>query len=119
MLVLTRKENETIFIGEDIRIVVVEIQSSQVKIGIACPDVLPIMRGELGRRTKKGRWPNVSPDEVVFLLQYAVDLAEYGTLPCPVQRKEELHNLLEIIRQIKTWAFDEWLERYSHWHKES
>lgn len=117
MLVLTRKKNETIFIGEDIRIVLIDLEPKQARIGIACPDALSVMRAELGPRTKKGKWPNLTPDEVAFLLERVVDLAEYWTFPCPIQRKEELHNLLEIIGQIKSWVFDEWLERYSHWYK--
>lgn len=119
MLVLTRKKNETIFIGEDIRIVLVGLQESQARIGIACPDALTVMRAELGPRTKKGKWPNLSPNEVVSILHRIQDLREYWTFKNPKDRKKELEDLLEIHTQLQDHVFVEWLERYSHWYKEA
>lgn len=46
MLVLSRRENEVIEIGDDIRIVVVRIGHS-VRLGIEAPADLKIRRGEL------------------------------------------------------------------------
>jgi carbon storage regulator len=46
MLLLTRKINETVFIGENIRIIVVWICSKQVRLGIEAPPELSILRGE-------------------------------------------------------------------------
>lgn len=45
MLVLTRKENERIRIGENIDIVIVKTGNA-VKIGIDAPDSVPVVRGE-------------------------------------------------------------------------
>jgi carbon storage regulator len=47
MLVLSRKLNETIIIGDDIRIKVVGISGSQVRIGIEAPGDVKVMREEL------------------------------------------------------------------------
>jgi carbon storage regulator CsrA len=50
MLVLTRKLNERIRIGEDIEITVVRLTDNRVKIGIAAPRGTKVLRGELDER---------------------------------------------------------------------
>ncbi|HEY2475539.1 MAG TPA: carbon storage regulator CsrA [Candidatus Cybelea sp.] len=47
MLVLTRKSNQSIMIGSEIRITVVGFDGDQVKIGIEAPSDVPIRRSEL------------------------------------------------------------------------
>jgi carbon storage regulator len=47
MLVLSRKLNEEILIGENIRIKVVMIRGNQVRLGIEAPDDVAIIRQEL------------------------------------------------------------------------
>ncbi|MFT8887942.1 MAG: carbon storage regulator [Ethanoligenens sp.] len=47
MLVLTRKRGESFLIGKDIEITVLEQQGDKVKIGIAAPRALPVLRKEL------------------------------------------------------------------------
>jgi len=47
MLVLSRKSNETIIIGDDIEIRVLEIKGETVRIGIEAPKSIDILRGEL------------------------------------------------------------------------
>jgi carbon storage regulator len=47
MLVLSRKEGEAIFIGENVKIVVVEIDRGKVRLGIEAPRDVPIYRQEL------------------------------------------------------------------------
>ena len=47
MLVISRKVSESIMIGNDIEIVVTEIGSERVKIGINAPKGVPILRREL------------------------------------------------------------------------
>ena len=47
MLVLTRKLNEGILIGDDIYIVVTNLSSSKVNLGINAPNDVPILRAEL------------------------------------------------------------------------
>lgn len=47
MLVLTRKPGQKIFIGDDIKITLMEIRGNQVRIGIDAPESLPICREEI------------------------------------------------------------------------
>ncbi|MFH1146316.1 MAG: carbon storage regulator CsrA [Pseudomonadota bacterium] len=47
MLVLTRKKGESIVIGDDIRIYVVEIKGKQVRLGIAAPATATVHREEV------------------------------------------------------------------------
>ncbi len=52
MLVLTRKSGQGIWVSEDIRIVVVDIRESQVKLGIEAPKETPIYRDEIYEKVK-------------------------------------------------------------------
>lgn len=47
MLVLSRKENEKICIGDDIEVVVIRIGPSSVRLGITAPENIPIHREEI------------------------------------------------------------------------
>lgn len=47
MLILTRKKNETIHIGDEITITVVRVSGSKVRIGISAPREMPVLRVEL------------------------------------------------------------------------
>lgn len=47
MLVLSRKKNERIRIGDDIEIKVLDIRGSYVRLGIVAPVDVPVMRQEL------------------------------------------------------------------------
>lgn len=47
MLILTRKKDEAIRIGEHIRIVLVQVKGGQVRLGIECPPDMRVLREEL------------------------------------------------------------------------
>ncbi len=47
MLVMARREGETILIGEDIEIVIAHIGRSRVKVGIRAPREMPVMAKEV------------------------------------------------------------------------
>ncbi|MDE7326779.1 MAG: carbon storage regulator CsrA [Lachnospiraceae bacterium] len=47
MLALSRKMNESIMLGNDIEVTVLEIKGDQVKIGVKAPKSIPIYRREL------------------------------------------------------------------------
>jgi carbon storage regulator len=47
MLVLSRKLNQAIMIGDNIRIVVVSVDRDQVKLGIDAPRDIPVHRSEV------------------------------------------------------------------------
>ena len=50
MLVLSRKRNQRIVIGDDIEIVVVAVQGDRVKLGFNAPDDVQIHRAEIYQR---------------------------------------------------------------------
>lgn len=69
MLVLTRKKDEDIIIGEDIRISVVSIDGDRVRIGIDAPEELTILRAELLDETEAvnrqaARVPSLTIDDL-------------------------------------------------------
>jgi carbon storage regulator len=47
MLILTRKLGESIAVGDDIRITILEIKGKHLRIGIEAPKNIPIHRGEI------------------------------------------------------------------------
>jgi len=53
MLVLTRKPNESIVIGDNIEITVLEIKGEQVRIGISAPKEVGVYRKEIYQDIKK------------------------------------------------------------------
>ncbi|GAA5415664.1 translational regulator CsrA [Paraliobacillus ryukyuensis] len=69
MLVLTRKLNETIQIGEDIEIKVVDIDGDQIKLGISAPKHIEIHRKEiyLAIQEENSRAASVSNDLLKIL----------------------------------------------------
>jgi carbon storage regulator len=57
MLVLTRKPNQAIVIGDDIRIVVVSVDRDQVRLGIEAPREVSVHRAEVYEEIKRGGRP--------------------------------------------------------------
>ncbi len=53
MLVLSRKKDEVIVIGDDIRIFVVEIGGGKVKLGVEAPKEVTVHRKEVYDQIKK------------------------------------------------------------------
>ena len=47
MLVLSRKKEQSIQIGGDIRVTILRIKGNCVRVGVEAPDVVKIVRGEL------------------------------------------------------------------------
>lgn len=47
MLVLTRKINQSIIIGDDVEITIVDVQGEQVRIGISAPKSVSVYRKEI------------------------------------------------------------------------
>ena len=53
MLVLTRKQQEKIQIGDDIVITVLRTKGKTVRLGIEAPSSIPVLRGELAVRIRE------------------------------------------------------------------
>ncbi len=66
MLALSRKVNESIVLGNNIEITVLEIKGDQVKIGVSAPKSVPIYRKELylqiQQSNKEAANEELSPD---------------------------------------------------------
>ncbi len=52
MLVLSRKRNEAINIGDDVTITVVDIRGENVRLGVEAPKQVPVHRQEVYERIK-------------------------------------------------------------------
>lgn len=50
MLILTRRVDETLLIGDDIRIVVLGVKGQQVRLGIEAPNDMSVDREEVRER---------------------------------------------------------------------
>lgn len=79
MLVLTRKPNEQIMIGDQVTITVTRIKGNTIQLGIDAPKDVKILRGELACRNSRGErtvdeepgfaWPTFSEaDETAYRL---------------------------------------------------
>ena len=53
MLVLTRKPCESIVIGSEIRVTVLELQGRQIRLGIEAPSEISVHRGEVYERIRE------------------------------------------------------------------
>lgn len=53
MLILSRRSNETIRIGEDVSVTVLEIRGNQVRIGVSAPREVSVDREEIRARKEK------------------------------------------------------------------
>jgi carbon storage regulator len=73
VLVLTRKSNQSIMIGDDIEVSVLSIMGEKVRIGIQAPRDIPVFRREVYLEIQEERGPgsgnsvaeavSASPDE--------------------------------------------------------
>lgn len=66
MLVLTRKINESINIGNDIEVFIVEVKDDHVKIGIKAPKEVPIYRQEIYKAILKENESAVSTSKAAI-----------------------------------------------------
>jgi carbon storage regulator len=65
LLVLTRKSNQSIMIGDDIEISVLAIMGEKVRIGITAPREVPVFRTEVYLEIQQERGaPDASLDQV-------------------------------------------------------
>lgn len=71
MLIIQRKEGESLLIGEDISVTVVSVDGSRVRLAISAPTEIPILRGELAAATSLNReaaQEEATPAELLGLL---------------------------------------------------
>jgi len=53
MLILTRRVNETLMVGDDVKVTVLGINGNQVRIGVQAPRHIPVHRQEIYEKIKK------------------------------------------------------------------
>ncbi len=53
MLVLSRQRDESIMIGDDVEIVIVDIRGDKVRLGITAPTEIPVHRKEVYESIKR------------------------------------------------------------------
>jgi carbon storage regulator len=75
MLVLARRLNESIMIGDDIEVVVIDIKGDQVKLGIRAPKRISVHRKEIYDEIKK---ENIAAMDSRFKPEELTDLFKKG-----------------------------------------
>jgi carbon storage regulator len=55
MLILSRRVNETVMIGDDVNVTVLGVRGSQIRIGINAPKNVEVHREEVFQRLQKER----------------------------------------------------------------
>ena len=53
MLILTRRQGETLMIGDEITVTVLSVKGNQVRIGVEAPKQVPVHRKEIWDRIQK------------------------------------------------------------------
>ena len=74
MLVLTRKTNESVCIGDDIEVVVLEAHGSRVRLGFRAPQNVSIQRREVADRAARA----FDLDKLEFELSFAGSASDLG-----------------------------------------
>lgn len=69
MLALSRKVNESIMIGHEIEITILEIKGEQVKIGINAPKSVPLYRKEIYVQIQEANKEAVSAEATPEMLK--------------------------------------------------
>jgi carbon storage regulator len=71
MLVLTRKSNQSIMIGDDVEVSVLSVMGEKVRIGIQAPQEIPVFRKEiyLEIHREEGGVEDAAPGEVPDAVQ--------------------------------------------------
>ena len=70
MLLIRRRVGESILLGEDIEIQVIDITPSRVKLGIIAPREVPVLRKEIRLSAEQNRAASVSmnPETIASLV---------------------------------------------------
>jgi len=78
VLVLSRREDESIIINDDIEIKIIGVKQDQVKIGIIAPKSVKIFRKEIYEEIQKANIAAASASEKITNLKEALSRKEKG-----------------------------------------
>jgi len=86
MLVLARKVNESIMIGDEIELVVIDIKGDQVKLGIKAPRIIAVHRKEIYEEIQQ---ENIAASSSELKPETLKDLSDYFKTDKIVNKEEE------------------------------
>ena len=71
MLVLSRTRDETIMIGDDVQITIVDVRGDKVRLGITAPAHVPVHRKEVYDAIKRenAQAAQVNPTEITAIME--------------------------------------------------
>lgn len=75
MLVLTRKTNQTVLIGDEIEVTVLSVTGDKVRIGIQAPREIPVYREEVYAEIERERAVTNVVDPQAVAAEVEVELA--------------------------------------------
>ncbi len=55
MLILTRRIHETLMIGDDVAVTILDVNGTRVRVGIEAPKAKPVHRWEIYQRIRSSR----------------------------------------------------------------
>ena len=66
MLVLTRKVGQSIVIGDEVEVVILEVRGEQVRVGVRAPKTVTVHRKEIYEQIHTGNWEasQVRPEDL-------------------------------------------------------
>jgi carbon storage regulator len=85
LLVLTRKSNQSIMIGDEIEVSVLAIMGEKVRIGIEAPRSIPVFRREVYLEIQQ----DTSPEEARKEVDQALERMKGGTGPEPAGEPDQ------------------------------
>ena len=85
MLILTRRCNETVIIGENTSVTVLGIKGNQVRIGIEAPRDVPVHREEIYKRIRRDELRNGQREADDSSIDHSITSSDYFT-------EEDRHN---------------------------
>ncbi|MEM8782175.1 MAG: carbon storage regulator CsrA [Planctomycetota bacterium] len=90
MLVLSRQRDETIMIGDDVEITVVDIRGDKVRLGINAPRTVQVHRKEVYRAIQKenAEAAHFAPNELTRLRRGLANARPASMHAMPVQRTQ-------------------------------
>ncbi|OPX94502.1 MAG: hypothetical protein A4E53_00057 [Pelotomaculum sp. PtaB.Bin104] len=69
MLVLSRKKGEAIYVGHNIKIVIVDLQKDYVRVGIEAPDDIDIYRSEIYQAIQNENLNAIAKQDVLKIVK--------------------------------------------------